>query len=114
MEEKNIAEKWVDRAENLIETYRALIAIRMVEKASLGVSFSIVGIIVLQFALCILLIVGLGAASWIGDMMHNRTAGLFIVGGFYLLLLFFMLLLARKVLIPAIRNLVIKKMYDAD
>ncbi len=113
-EEKNTAEKWVDGAENFIETYRDLITIRIVEQTSLGASFSILGILVLLFVLCILLFIGLGAACWAGDALQNRMAGFFIVGGGYLVLLGILLVTARKFVVPAIRNLIIKKIYDTD
>jgi hypothetical protein len=113
-EEKNNAEKWIDDAGNLIETYRDLITIRVVEQTSLGASFSILGILALIFILCILLFFGLGAAWWIGESMQNRTAGFFIVGGTYLVFFGTLLLLARKFIIPALRNLIIKKIYDKD
>ena len=113
-QEKNVAEKWVDGAENLIETYRDLITIRIVEKTSLGASFSILGILVLLLTLCVLLFTGLGAAWWLGESMKNRVAGFFIVGGTYLFLLSLLLLTSRKFVIPAIRNLIIKKIYDTD
>lgn len=113
-EEKNTTERWVDGAGNLIETYRNLITIRMVEHTSLGASVSVLGIISLIFILCIALFVGLGSAWWIGEEMGNRTAGFFIVGGVYLVLLGILLATARKFLVPAIRNLIIKKVYEQD
>jgi hypothetical protein len=113
-EEKNVAEKWVDGAENLIETYRDLLTIRIIEKTSLGASFSILGILVLLLTLCILLFVGLGAAWWLGESMENRVAGFFIVGGAYLILLGLLLITSRKFVVPTIRNLIIKKIYDTD
>jgi len=113
-EQKNDAEKWVDDAGNLIETYRDLITLRVVEHTSLGASVSVLGILSLIFILCIFLFFGLGAAWWIGELMQNRTAGFFIVGGSYLILLSVMLLMARKFIVPSLRNLIIKKIYDQD
>ena len=113
-EEKKLVEKWIDDAGNLIETYRDLITIRIIEQTSLGVSWSILGILSLIFILCILLFIGLGASWWLGEVMVNRTVGFFIVGGVYLTLLSILLILSRKFLIPAIRNLIIKKIYDQD
>lgn len=113
-QEKNKSEKWIDGAENLIETYRDLITIRIVGHASLGASFGILGIITLLIILCIMLFLGLGAAWWVGEAMNNRIAGFFIVGGAYLVLLTTLLLMARKIIIPAIRNIIIKNIYDED
>jgi hypothetical protein len=41
-------------------------------------------------------------------------AGFFIVGGVYIILLALVLGMAKKVFIPGIRNLIIKKIYEQD
>ncbi|HTE28861.1 MAG TPA: hypothetical protein VK666_00695 [Chryseolinea sp.] len=104
----------VDAAGDLIETYRNLITMRIVEQTSLGASVSILGIIVLVVTLLILLFAGLGAAWWIGDALHNMKAGFFIVGGFYVLVLIISMLVANSVIIPGLRNLIIRKIYEQD
>jgi hypothetical protein len=104
----------VDAAGDLIETYRNLITIRIVEYTSLGASISIVGIIILFVIVFILLFSGLGAAWWIGDSLDNMKAGFFIVGGFYAILLLLILLTANTFLLPTLRNLIIKKIYEQD
>jgi len=112
--EKNSAERWVDGASNLVETYRELLTVRMVEHTSLGASISALGIISLIFTLCILLFAGLGSAWWIGESLDNPKAGFFIVGGIYLVVLGILLATARKFVIPLIRNLIIKKIYEQN
>jgi len=104
----------VDAAGDLIETYRELITVRIVEHTSMGASISIVGIISLLIVVFVLLFSGMGVAWWIGDQMDNVKAGFFIVGGFYTLLLIILLATAKSLLIPGIRNLIIKKMYEQD
>ena len=113
-EEKSNTETWIDGAENFIETYRDLMTVRIVSHASNGASFGILGIITLLLLLCIMLFLGLGAAWWVGEVLANRMVGFFIVGGAYLVLLTTLLLMARKVIIPAIRNIIIKNIYDED
>jgi hypothetical protein len=113
-QEKKPTEKWIDDVGNLVETYRDLITIRMVEHTSLGASLSALGIISLIFVLCILLFFGLGASWWLGEIMGNRTGGFFIVGGVYLILLGTLLATAKRFLIPALRNQIIKKVYEQD
>lgn len=112
--EKNTTEKWVDDVGNLVETYRDLTTIRIVEHTSLVASLSVLGILSLIFILCILLFVGLGSAWWLGEVMGNRTGGFFIVGGVYLILLGTLLATAKRFLVPAIRNQIIKKVYEQD
>ncbi len=107
-------ESIVDAAGDLIETYRKLTSIRIVEYTSLGASVSIFGLMTLVVTVLILLFTGLGAAWWIGDRLHNIKAGFFIVGGFYSLLLLIGVLMANGIIIPNLRNLIIRKIYEQN
>ncbi|HMG89643.1 MAG TPA: hypothetical protein VK589_06275 [Chryseolinea sp.] len=104
----------VDAAGDLIETYRDLLTVRIVEHTSMGASISIVGIISLVIIVFVLLFAGFGAAWWIGDTMNNMKAGFFIVGGFYTLVLIIVLATAKSFLIPSLRNMIIKNIYEQD
>jgi hypothetical protein len=104
----------VDAAGDLIETYRDLLTVRIVEHTSMGASISIVGLITLLIIVFVLAFGGLGAAWWIGDTMNNMKAGFFIVGGFYTLILIAVLASAKSFIIPNVRNLIIKKIYEQD
>jgi hypothetical protein len=104
----------VDAAGDLIETYRDLLTVRIVEHTSMGASISIVGLLTLLIIVFVLIFSGLGAAWWIGDTMNNMKAGFFIVGGFYTLILIAVLASAKSFIIPNIRNLIIKKIYEQD
>jgi hypothetical protein len=113
-ENKKTSEKIVDAVTDWIETYRNLLAIRIVEHTSQGASVSILGIVALLVVVFILLFIGLGAAWWVGETLDNMKAGFFIVGGVYLTLLIIILAMAKKVLIPGIRNMIIRKIYEQD
>ena len=104
----------VDAAGDLIETYRDLITVKIVEHTSMGASISIVGIISLLIIVFVLLFSGMGAAWWIGDTMNNMKAGFFIVGGFYTVILITVLATAKSFLIPTFRNMIIKNIYEQD
>ncbi len=113
-QEKINTEKWVDNVGNLAEAYRDLISIRTVEHTSLGISISIIGILSLILVVFVLLFTGFGSAWWLGEYLGNMKAGFFIVGGSYTLIFGILLATSQKVLIPRIRNLIIKKMYEQD
>ena len=104
----------VDAVGDLIETYRDLMTTRVVEHTSMGASISIVGIIALLMIVFVLLFIGMGAAWWIGDTLDNVKAGFFIVGGFYTLLLIILLVAAKPLLLPGLRNMIIRKIYEQD
>lgn len=111
---KKDTEKWMDNVATLVETYRDLITIRIIQKMSNSLSMGILGVVFLLFFLCILFFMGLGAAWWIGNKLDNIPVGFFIVGGVYVCILTILLLMAKKILKPALRDLVIKKIYDND
>ncbi len=113
-QEKSATEKWVESASDLVEAYRNLITIKVVEHTSLGASLSVVGLLSLIAAVFVLLFTGLGSAWWLGEYLGDMKVGFFIVGGLYTLVFVILLLTSRKVLVPFIRNLVIKEIYEQD
>ena len=112
MEKKS--ENWFDNAGGIIETYRDLVTIKIIEKTSRGASISIYGIILLVCIIFILLFLGTGAAWWVGEALQNMKAGFFIVGGAYAVFFAILMLTGKKHLIPGIRNIIIKMAYDED
>ena len=113
-ENKKTSDNLVGAVGDWVETYRNLTGVRIVERTSLGASISVLGVLSILIVVFILLFVGLGAAWWIGEKLDNMKAGFFIVGGVYGTALIIILAMAKKVLIPGIRNLIIKKIYEQD
>ena len=112
--EKKSSEKLVEAVSDWIETYRNLLTLRIVEKSSQSVSASVLGVLAAVVIIFVLLFIGLGSAWWMGERLENMKAGFFIVGGIFSIVLLILLLMAKKILIPGIRNLIIKKMYEQD
>jgi hypothetical protein len=113
-QEKDPKETVVSSVTNLIDTYRNLISLKVIEHTSLGLSISVIGILLLTMVLFVLLFVGMGSAWWLGEYLSNMKAGFFIVGGFYTLLFVLLLLTSSKTAIPRIRNLIIRKIYEEN
>jgi len=113
-ENKNTTEKLVGAVADWVETYRNLQGVKVVEHTSLGASVSFLSALAVLVIVFILLFLGLGAAWWIGEQLDNMKAGFFIVGGVYSVVLIIILAMSKKVLIPGIRNLIIKKIYEQD
>lgn len=113
-QEKNTAENLARTAVELIESYRNLIALKVTEHTSLGISLSVVGILSMMLAVFVFLFIGLGSAWWLGEYLHDMKLGFFIVGGAGTVLLGILLVTSQKVWIPKIRNRIIKKIYDQD
>lgn len=105
-------EQLTDSVEDLLQSYKDLITLKVVEKASLGVSLSISGLLTLVIGIFVMLFTGMGLASWLGEYLKDIKLGYFIVGGFYALIFLILLLISKKVTVPMIRNLVIKNIYE--
>lgn len=113
-EEKKSGEKILDLAGDMVENYRNLITIKIVEHSSLAGAASILGILLLVVAVFVLLFAGIGFAWWLGEETGNMKAGFFIVGGIYTVILVILILMSKKILLPSFRNTIIKKIYDED
>ena len=115
MEEgKNSTDKWVNSITDLIDSYRNLISVKVVEHTSLGISLSIIGLLSMIMAVFVLLFTGIGSAWWLGEYLQNMKAGFFIVSGFYTLVFIILLLTSPGIWIPRIRNAIIKKIYEQN
>lgn len=106
--------KWVNNAADLLESYRDLITLRVVDHTSMGVSISILGILSMFMVIFVLLFAGLGFAWWLGEYFSNMKVGFFMIGGLYLIVFIGVLLTSKKILLPRIRDSIIKKIYDQD
>ncbi len=113
-EDKNSTDKWVSSVADLMDSYRKLITVKVVEHTSLGISLSIIGILSMIMAIFVLLFTGIGSAWWLGEYLQNMKAGFFIVGGFYALIFIILLLTSPGIWIPRIRNTIIKKIYEQN
>ena len=113
-EEKKSGEKILDLAGDMVENYRNLITIKVVEHSSLAGAASIVGIFMMVVAVFVLLFAGIGFAWWLGEELADMKAGFFIVGGVYTVIFFILILISKKMLLPSLRNMIIKKIYEQD
>ncbi len=113
-EEKKSGEKILDIAGDMVENYRNLITIKVIEHSSRAGAASILGVVLLVVAVFGLLFAGIGCAWWLGESLNNMKAGFFIMGSFYVVVLVLLILLSKKTLLPTIRDLIIKKIYEDD
>jgi hypothetical protein len=113
-EKKPVVEKIVETSEDILETYRRLICITLVEYTSLGAGMSVVGLVYTVFVVFTLLFAGLGAAWWIGESMNDIKSGFFIIAGFYAFVFLLFMGVFKKKIIPLVRNKIIKQIYEAD
>lgn len=112
---ENIKEKAEDLTEDIgqyVETFYKLKVLQATDKvarlASLSVTATMITILVLFF----LLFLSIGLGWWLGEALDNMVAGFCIVAGFYGLLSLVVLVLHKNLILPWIRNILIRKAYE--
>lgn len=105
---ENVAEN----VEGIVKDYYKLSVLNAVDKGSKLGSLFIVNLLVAALGFFVFLFLGIGAGFWIGAALESNTLGFFIVAGFLLLLLVLILLLKGKTIVPLLRNIIIKNLYD--
>jgi Putative Actinobacterial Holin-X, holin superfamily III len=109
---KATAENIIDHTRDLLDTYYKLTVVNATDKATKAATAGMSLLVIGSMALLILIFMGIGFAWWIGEYMDNMKAGFFIVGAAYFLLLMIFVLIRREVVFPAIRNNIIRKIYE--
>lgn len=113
MEElKAKTEDLTDHLGELLNSYYEFTVVTVAQKTARTAAGGFTFIVICAFSLCALLFIGVGLAAWIGEALNNRPAGYFIVGGIYILLMVIFYLLRKSVVLPYIRNFIVKKMYE--
>ncbi len=110
---KENAENIISHAGDYLDTFYKLTQARVTKKAADVMAglmqtflFCVAGLFVLLFA-------ALGLAWWVGGMINSIAGGFSIVAVFFLLILACIYLLRKKIISP-VKDLVVKKVYEAD
>lgn len=109
---KETLDRILDLTSDVVESQKGLIVIKLVENSTKVASQSIFGAVSLVLIAIILVFLGLGLVWWIGESLNDIKAGFFIVGGAFILLLLTLMLLGKRVILPSIRNILIRKIYE--
>lgn len=112
--EREQIKKITESTEDIVETYRKLLSLTLVEYTSLAAGISAAAVVYMLLIAFSLLFASMGVAWWIGQSMTNMTAGFFIVALIFALSLLVVILTAGKKIISLVRDLIIREMYDKD
>ncbi len=97
-----------DYAKTTIDLVKAK-ATKGASNAAAGAAIGVVAFLLLLFFLIFLFI---GVAWWLAGIFNSPALGFFAVAVFFLLLLILIFALRKKVIVPAIRNAIISKVYE--
>lgn len=95
-----------------VHTYIELTKAKVTQGASTAASGAAIGVAALFLGIFFLFFLFCGLALWLGDLINSRAGGFFIVAGIFLLLVVLIFALRKKVIVPAIRNAIISKVYE--
>jgi hypothetical protein len=113
MEElKSKASRFKEHAREYVQTYADLAKVKVTKGASTAVSGIVIGVTAFFFAFFFLFFVGFGLGWWLGNVVDNRAGGFFLVAALFLVLTLLLFGLRKKVIVPLIRNMIIKKVYE--
>lgn len=101
-----------DHVEDLASTFYRLSVVKVTGKTSTIVSGVVVVIILCALGLFVLLFAGCALAWWLGNLVHSRIGGFLLAAAFYFIIMIIVALLRKNVIFPAIRNMIIRKIYD--
>jgi hypothetical protein len=109
---KEKIETIAEQTHDLAETAYKLAFIEATEQITKIVTTTLLISISLLLFNFLLLFLGFGIATWIGDALNDMKIGYFIVAGLYLLLILLIVVLGKKTIVPYFRNTIVKKIYE--
>lgn len=101
----------VDHIEDIAETYYRLTIVNATQKATSLASSVVLVLIVAALGMFVLVFLAIALAIWLGDIMNSRSGGFLLSAGIFLVVLGIVVLI-RKSIIKAIRDLIVRKIYE--
>jgi len=101
-----------DHASEYVKTYVDLAKVKATKGASNAAAGAAIGIVSFLLAFFFIEFLFIGLALWVGTLVDSTAGGFFIVAGVFLLLIILIFALRKKVIVPMIRNSIIRKVYE--
>jgi hypothetical protein len=109
---KESAEDLLKHVGDYLDTLYKKLTLTATEKAVKAGASMISSLFVVVLGFFALFFAGLGLGWLVGNWINDRAAGFFIVAGVYLVLLLIIAMAGKKTVIPYLRNLLTRKIYD--
>lgn len=113
-EQKNSFEDLAEHVTEYLDTRWDLLVLNFTEKALNAATAFASALMLGLFGSSILLLVGIGAAIWVGQSMGNYAAGFFIVAGIYALLVLLAIVFARNYIRTVLTDNILASIKDDD
>lgn len=105
-------ESLIDRLKYYAETRIDLLRLKAIDKSSSFLALFISLLIIILFAFIAFILLNIGLALWIGDLLGEAYYGFFIVAGFYFVIGLVIFMFHDKWIKAPIANSLIKKLAE--
>ncbi len=111
-ENSDLFESLVEKSEQYGKTTLELLKLKTLDKSADVVSNLVSWLIVLIFAVLFFLILNIGVALWIGELLNKSYYGFFVVAGFYALLVLVLGVFRKQLIKKPLNNSIIKQVLE--
>ena len=113
MEElKSKAGDLTDSITEYIQSYYKLTLLNAADKATSIAASTLASVVVLFLGIFVIFFGGIALALWLGTLLDNQALGFVLVAALFILIIVIILSMKKKIVFPAIRDLLINKLYE--
>ena len=111
-QQSGLIEELIEKGEQYGKTTLELLKLKTLDKSSDVVSNIVSWLIVVIFAVLFFLILNIGLALWIGELLGKSYYGFFIVSGFYALLALIFSIFRKQLIKDPVNNSIIDQVLE--
>jgi len=111
-EQSGLIESLIEKGEQYGKTTLELLKLKTLDKSADVVSNLVSWLIVLIFAVLFFLILNIGVALWLGELLGKAYYGFFVVSGFYALLALIFGIFRKQIVKNPVNNSIIEQVLE--
>ena len=111
-EQSGLIESLIEKGEQYGKTTLELLKLKTLDKSADVVSNLVSWLIVLIFAVLFFLILNIGVALWLGELLGKSYYGFFVVSGFYALLALIFGIFRKQIVKNPVNNSIIEQVLE--
>ncbi|MEI8113126.1 MAG: phage holin family protein [Bacteroidia bacterium] len=113
-QQTGLIEELIEKVEQYGKTTIELVKLKTLDKSSDVISNLISWLIVATFAVLFFLILNIGLALWIGELMGKSYYGFFVISGFYALLALVFGIFRKQLIKNPVNNSIIEQVLEEE
>jgi len=111
-DQESLIESLIEKGEQYGKTTLELLKLKTIDKSADVVSTLVSWAIVIVFAVLFFLILNIGVALWIGELLGKSYYGFFVVAGFYALLAILFGIFRKQMIKRPINNSIVEQVLE--